>query len=84
MDPNFNNTLTIAYLNIHGQSGLPVSKQKQIEDFIRANNVDVLHTQEIDVEEDAFSQCHFLSSNYSIIQNNALNKYGTATFLKTE
>ena len=84
MDSNFRNTLTIAYLNIHGQSGLSVPKQKQIEDFLRNNDVDILHSQEINIEEDMFSQCHYLSSNYSIIQNNALNKYGTATFLKTE
>ena len=85
MDPIFNSRiLTVAYLNMHGQSGLQIPKQKQLEAFIRENNVDVLHTQEINIEVDMFSQCHFLSSNYNIIQNNALNKYGTATFLKTE
>ena len=68
MDSNFRNTLTIAYLNIHGQSGLSVPKQKQIEDFLRNNDVDILHSQEINIEEDMFSQCHYLSSNYSIIQ----------------
>ena len=88
MYPNFNNTLNISYLNMHGldtgQTGLQIPKQKQLEDFIRRNNIDVLHTQEINIVEDMFSQCHFLSSNYTSIQNNALNKYGTATFLKTE
>ena len=83
MDTDFS-ILTIAYLNIHGQSGLSVAKQKQIEDFLQVNSVDVLHCQEINIEEDMFSQCHYLSSNYSIIQNNALNKFGTATILKTE
>ena len=69
---------------MHGQTGLQIPKQKQLEDFIRRNNIDVLHTQEINIVEDMFSQCHFLSSNYSIIKNNALNTYGTATFLKSE
>ena len=65
MDPNLNNTLNIAYLNMHGQTGLQIPKQKQLEDFIRRNNIDVLHTQEINIVEDMFSQCHFLSSNYT-------------------
>ena len=80
MAPDFNKTLTIAYLNVHGQSGMPVTKQKQIEDFISRNNIDILHTQEIHIEDETFSQCNYILSNYSIIQNNALNKYGTAFF----
>ena len=81
---DFNKTLTIAYLNVHGQSGLSVSKQKQIEDFIHRNQIDILHTQEINIEEETFSQCNFILSNYNIIQNNALNKYGTASFVRSE
>ena len=76
------NTITIGFLNIHGQSGLPVTKQKQIEDFIRRNNLDILNCQEINIEEEKFSQCNFLSSNYTVISNNAQKKYGTATIYK--
>ena len=76
------NVLTIAYLNIHGQTGLPVTKQKQIEDFIIRNRIDILHCQEIDINEESFSQCYYLAANYNILKNNALNKYGTATFVK--
>ena len=76
------NNLIIAFINIHGQSGLSVSKQKQIEEFLKRKNVDVLHCQEINIEEDSFSCCDFISSNYYILSNNALNKYGTATLIR--
>jgi exonuclease III len=78
------NYLTIAYLNIHGQSGLNLSKQKQIQDFLKNNFIDILHCQEINIEEDSFSQCNLISSSYNIIQNNSLNKYGTATFIRSD
>ena len=74
--------LTVAFLNIHGQTGLTFTKQKQIEDFIVRNQVDILHCQEINIDQESFSQCRFISANYNIIQNNALNKYGTATLVK--
>ena len=48
MDPSRNsNFLTIAYINVHGQSRLSEAKQVQIEDFIKFNNIDVAHLQEI-------------------------------------
>ena len=84
MATDFNKTLTIAYLNVHGQSGMSLSKQKQIEDFISRKQIDILHTQEINIEEETFSQCNFILSNYHVIQNNAMNKYGTATLIRSE
>ena len=77
-------SLTIAYLNIQGQTGLNVSKQKQIEEFLKKNEIDILNCQEINVEEDSFNSCIFITSNYNIIQNNAVNKYGTAVLVKNE
>ena len=76
------NILKIAYLNCHGQTGLSISKQLQIEDFIKQNKVDILHLQETFIEEDSFSQCKFISSNFNIIHNNSHNKYGTASLVK--
>ena len=76
------NILKIAYLNCHGQTGLSLSKQLQIEDFIKQNKVDILHLQETFIEEDSFSQCKFISSNFNIIHNNSHNKYGTASLVK--
>ena len=43
---NPKNVLTLAYINIHGQTKLTDSKQVQIEDFLKYNKVDVAHLQE--------------------------------------
>ena len=76
------NILTIAYLNVHGQSNLTETKQVQIEDFLKFNKVDVAHLQEIEICDESFSSCNFISSTYNIISNNAANKYGTASLVK--
>ena len=76
------NILTIAHLNIHGQSGLQIPKQKQIEDFIKFNNIDILHCQEINISDESFEGCNYIKSCFNIIQNNATNKYGTASIVK--
>ena len=77
-------TIKLAYLNIRGQTTLNLSKQNQIEDFIARNNLDILHCQEIDINEDTFNECSLVSSSYNIISNNARNKYGTASLVKNE
>ena len=78
------NILTTAFINIRGQTGLPLSKQLQIEHFIRENNVDILHLQESNIEDDTFSECNLITSSYHIIVNNSLNKYGTASLVKND
>jgi exonuclease III len=60
-------------------------KQKQIEDFIKQNNIDILHCQEIEVCESTFESCNFISSSFEIIQNNSpTNKYGTASLIRND
>ena len=76
--------LTQAYLNVHGQTGLTVTKQKQIQDFIRRNQIDILHCQENNIDEESFSTCNYIISNFTIIQNNAQNRYGTASLVRNE
>ena len=71
------NYLTLAYMNIRGQTGLTEVKQVQIEHFLKFYKVDVLNCQEINVDNDSFKTCNFISSGYEIIPNNASNKYGT-------
>ena len=78
------NILTIAYLNIRGQTGLPVVKQLQIEDFIKHNKCDVVHLQEVFIDDDSFSTCDFLNTNFNILPNNGPNKYSTASLVKSE
>ena len=78
------NILTVAFINIRGQSGLPISKQLQIESFIKYNNCDIIHLQEAHIHDESFSTCDFISSNFNIVPNNSLNKYGTASLVKSE
>ena len=78
------NFINIAYINIKGQTGLPLSKQLQIEHFIQINDIDILHCQEIDIQEDTFDECNYISACYNVISNNSQNKYGTATIVKNE
>ena len=77
------NILTIGYINVRAQTGLPVSKQLQIEAFAKYNNCDILHLQEANIEEETFSSCNLLKSSYNIVENNSTNKYGTASLVKT-
>ena len=85
---NMNNSkkefLVLSYMNIRGQSGLPLDKQMQIETFLKENSCDILNLQEVQIEEDTFSDCSFIATNYNIIQNNAENKYGTASIVKND
>ena len=74
------NILTIGYINVRGQTGLPVSKQLQIEAFIKVNNCDILNLQEANIEEETFSSCDLLQSTFSIFEN----KYGTASLVRSE
>ena len=79
-----NKILTVAYLNIRGQSGLTVVKQLQIEAFTKFNQCDIVHLQEANIDEESFSTCDFICSSFNIIQNNSINKYGTASLVKSE
>ena len=84
MDSSQQQVLTIAFMNIRGQTGLPLSKQLQIEDFISQHNLDILHLQEINICDDSFSECNLISSAYNIFSNNCLSKYGTASLVKSD
>ena len=77
--------LTVATLNIQGQSNINETKQKQIEDFLKYFNIDILHLQEIEISQNTFKHCYYISSNYNIIQNNnPENKYGTASLIRQD
>ena len=71
MDPSSisrnENLLTIAYLNIHGQSTMSDAKQVQIEDFLKFNKIDIAHLQETQICDETFSNCNFISSNFNLL-----------------
>ena len=81
LTPKCSPTLVVAYMNIRGQTGLDISKQKQIETFINIYKPDILNLQEINISEDTFENCDAINSSYNIISNNAANKYGTASLV---
>ena len=78
------NILKVGFMNIRGQTGLTSTKQIQIESFIIREKLDILHLQEINITEESFTSCNTISSSFSIISNNAINKYGTATIIKSD
>ena len=75
--------LILAYMNIRGQTGLDITKQVQIEHFLRFYNIDILNCQEINILGDSFENCDFINSSYNIISNNASNKYGTCCLVSS-
>ena len=79
-----NSSLVISYMNIHGQSNIPTAKQLQIQDFIKYNKIDILHMQEIQIQENTFSDCDFISSSFNLISNNSENQYGTASLIRSD
>ena len=56
------NILTISYLNIKGQTGFKLDKQFQVEDFLKQSKSDILHLQEVHIEDDTFEQCNFIAT----------------------
>ena len=78
------NVLKIGFMNIRGQTGLTSTKQLQIESFIIREKLDVLNLQEINIIEESFASCNTISSSFNIISNNAANKYGTASIIKSD
>ena len=79
-----NNILIIAFMNIQGQTKLPLVKQLQIEDFVKHNKIDILHLQEVQICDETFFDCNFLSTSFSILSNNSMNGYGTASLIRAD
>ena len=68
-------------MNIRAQTGLDLAKQVQIERFISSYKIDILHCQEINIDQNSFSSCDLITSSYNLITNNAQNGYGTCSFV---
>ena len=73
--------LQIGFLNIMGQSKLSLSKQKQIEHFLKSQNIDILHLQESFIEESSFQSCSFIRNNFQILFINNEIKYGVCSLV---
>ena len=79
-------SIVIAYINCVGQTKLPISKQREIQSFVCSNKIDILHLQECRMDNDSFSQCGFLTSNYNLFSNNKPDEshYGTASLVRSD
>ena len=51
---------------------------------MKQNDVDILNCQEINIDGESSNNCPFISSKYNILQNNAVNKFGTAVIIKSD
>ena len=80
----FNHCINIGIMNIRAQTGLNFVKQRQIEDFLVAHKLDILHLQESHIDDDTFLDCKVIASGYEIIANNSANKFGTASLVKSD
>ena len=78
--------LNIAFINCVGQSKFNLAKQLEIQNFIRSQRLDILHLQEVKIDNDSFSECSFISSNFTILSNNTKNDtyYGTASLVRCD
>ena len=61
--------------------GLKTDKILALSDFIKHYTIDIINCQEANVESDTFDFSDFISSNYNIISNNAISKYGTCSLV---
>ena len=75
-------SLKISYINIRGQTGFTIEKQYQVEEFLRVSNSDILHLQEVNIDDNTFKECNYIESHFTVISNNAENKYGTASIIR--
>ena len=81
MSTFMNKSLKIGYLNVRAQTGFGTTKQLQVEHFVKQHMFDILHLQEAQILEDSFETCDFITSNYTVLSNNARNPYGTASLV---
>ena len=84
--PDCTSNICVAYINCVGQSKFTVSKQLQIQSYIKSGNIDMVHLQECKIDDESFANCHFLRSNFNIFSNNTPNDtcYGTASLVRSD
>ena len=78
--------INIAYINCVGQTKLTLSKQLEIQSYMKSHRVDILHLQECMIDNDSFGDCNYVRSNFNIFSNNTPNntQYGTASLVRSD
>ena len=84
--PMCSTNLNVAFINCVGQSRFNVSKQLEIQRYIKSCKLDILHLQECKIDEESFASCHYICSNFNIFSNNTPNDtcYGTASLVRCD
>ena len=60
MSTSINKSFKIGYLNLRAQTGFDITKQAQVEHFVKQHMFDILHLQEAQILEDSFDSCIIL------------------------
>ena len=66
---------------MYGQTGLPLKKIVELQDFIELHKIDVICLQETDIQEKTFSGSKLLDK-FVVFANNNRSRYGTCTLVK--
>ena len=84
--PTQTSELTIAFINCVGQSKFPLLKQLEIQNYIRSHKIDILHLQEVMIDDTSFSECHYVRNNFNLFSNNTPGNtpYGTASLVRSD
>ena len=78
-------TLGVMYLNCRGQTGFTKTKQLIIESEAINKKLDVIHLQEVKIDDKSFESCDFLKNQFQIFANNSENGcYGTCSLVHTK
>ena len=84
--PASKSSINVAFINCVGQTRFLLSKQLEIQNYMRTHNIDILHLQECRIDDESFSECQYVRSNFSIFTNNTKNNtcYGTASLVRSD
>ena len=78
-------TLVVIDLNCRGQTGFTKTKQLIIESEAINKKLDVIHLQEVKIDDKSFESCDFLKNQFQIFANNSENGcYGTCSLVHTK
>ena len=84
--PASKSNINVAFINCVGQTRFALSKQLEIQNYMRSHNIDILHLQECKIDDESFSECQYVRSNFNIFTNNTKNNtcYGTASLVRSD
>ena len=55
-----------------------------IEETLKHQKLDILHIQEVNIEDNSFEECDYLQDQFQILRNNAQNGYGVCSLVRRD